>query len=191
MPAAPAGSDRLLARCGGWWAVRLGWAHDTLGVPLTAAAAAAHGNSHGAVFVSSPRPSAGLVHPATPTLTDHRHQGRERPSCFAGSRQLRPSSARASIRRSIPWRVRAGTRARFAAPIFTTYRSAYPWWVLRRFVDRAPLLAVTVTRTEAEAACAALCGRVPLLTHTINDPAEAADLTRRGIAGVYTDELLP
>jgi glycerophosphoryl diester phosphodiesterase len=78
-----------------------------------------------------------------------------------------------------------------AAPIFTTYRSAYPWWLLRRFVRRASLLAVTVTRAQAQEACAALCGYVPLLTHTVNDPAEASELMRAGIAGVYTDELLP
>ncbi len=79
----------------------------------------------------------------------------------------------------------------FAAPIFTTYRSGYPWWILRRFAGRASLLALTVTRAEVMEACAALCGQVPLLTHTINDPAEAAALGAEGIAGVYTDELLP
>jgi len=79
----------------------------------------------------------------------------------------------------------------FAAPIFTTYRSAYPWWVLRRFARRAPLLAVTVTRAEAREACAALGGQTPLLTHTIDDPSEAAELMGAGIAGIYTDDLLP
>jgi hypothetical protein len=78
-----------------------------------------------------------------------------------------------------------------AAPIFTTYRSGYPWSVLGRFVHRCPLLAVAVTRAQVREACAALCGLVPLLTHTINDPQEAASLMRAGIAGVYTDELLP
>jgi hypothetical protein len=83
-------------------------------------------------------------------------------------------------------------RARgLGAPIFTTYRSAYPWPVLERFVRAHPLLAVTVTRAEAPEACAALRGRVPLLTHTVNDPAEAASLIGAGIAGIYTDELLP
>ena len=79
----------------------------------------------------------------------------------------------------------------FGAPIFTTYRSAYPWWVLRRFVQRAPLLAVTVTREQATEACAALCAHVPVLTHTVNDPTEAAGLARAGLTGIYTDELLP
>lgn len=79
----------------------------------------------------------------------------------------------------------------FAAPIFTTYRSAYPWWVLRRFAQHAPLLAVTVTRAEAREACAALCGRIPLLTHTVNDPTEAAERMSAGISGIYTDDLLP
>ena len=80
---------------------------------------------------------------------------------------------------------------RFGAPIFTTYRSAYPWWVLRRFARHSSLLALTVTREEASPACAALCGRVPLLTHTVNDPADAAILMRAGLAGIYTDDLLP
>jgi len=79
----------------------------------------------------------------------------------------------------------------FAAPIFTTYRSRYPWWVLGRFVRGHPVLAVTVTRDEAPDACAALCGKVPLLTHTVNDRIEAAHLMQAGIAGIYTDELLP
>jgi len=79
----------------------------------------------------------------------------------------------------------------FAAPIFTTYRSAYPWWALRRFVRGHPVLAVTVTREQARDACAALRGTVPLLTHTVNDTAEAAHLLQTGNAGIYTDELLP
>jgi len=79
----------------------------------------------------------------------------------------------------------------FAAPIFTTYRSQYPWWVLRRFVDRHPVLAVTVTRDQVRDACAALSGRVPLFTHTVNEAGEAANLIKVGIAGIYTDELLP
>jgi hypothetical protein len=40
-------------------------------------------------------------------------------------------------------------------------------------------------------ACRALSGRVPLLTHTVNDAAEEARLVRTGIAGIYTDDLLP
>ena len=62
---------------------------------------------------------------------------------------------------------------------------------MRRFVDRAPLLAVTVTRDQVRDGCAALCGKVPLFTHTVNDSAEAAALARAGLAGVYTDDLLP
>jgi hypothetical protein len=85
-----------------------------------------------------------------------------------------------------------GARAAgFGAPIFTTYRSAYPWWLVRGFVDRAPLLAVTVTRDQVRDGCAALCGKVPLLTHTVNDAADAAALARTGLAGIYTDDLLP
>ncbi len=79
----------------------------------------------------------------------------------------------------------------FGAPIFTTYRSRYPWWVLSRFVRRDPVLALTVTLDEVPDACRALSGQVPLLTHTINDAAEAARLMRTGIAGIYTDDLLP
>jgi hypothetical protein len=81
--------------------------------------------------------------------------------------------------------------AGFAAPIFTTYRSQYPWWALRRFVRGHRVLAVTVTREQARDAYAALGGTVPLLTHTVNDTAEAAHLLAAGIAGIYTDELLP
>ena len=107
--------------------------------------------------------------------------------------QQAPAEVRARIHPQL-YRFEEYGRARaggFAAPIFTTYRSAYPWWLVRRFVERAPVLAVTVTRAEAAEACAALCGRVPVLTHTVNDPADAARLTHAGLAGVYTDELLP
>jgi glycerophosphoryl diester phosphodiesterase len=79
----------------------------------------------------------------------------------------------------------------FGAPIFTTYRSRYPWSVLGRFARRGPLLALTVTLDEVPDACRALSGRVPLLTHTVNDAAEEARLVRTGIAGIYTDDLLP
>lgn len=81
--------------------------------------------------------------------------------------------------------------AGFGAPIFTTYRSQYPWWILDRFVRAYPVLAVTVTLAEAQDACAALCATVPLLTHTVNDRSQEEALRRGGIAGVYTDELLP
>ena len=81
--------------------------------------------------------------------------------------------------------------AGFGAPIVTPYRSVYPWGPLRRFVDRTPLLAVTVTRDQVRDGCAAFCGKVPLLTHTVNDSADAAALARMGVAGVYTDDLLP
>ncbi|MGZ6135244.1 MAG: hypothetical protein ACXWLS_11510 [Myxococcaceae bacterium] len=52
-------------------------------------------------------------------------------------------------------------------------------------------LAVAVTRAEAQEACAALCGQIPLLTHTVNDPSEAAERMGARIAGLYTDDLLP
>jgi hypothetical protein len=86
---------------------------------------------------------------------------------------------------------RLARTSELGVPIFTTYRSRYPWWVLGRFVRHHPLLAVTITRDEASDACRALAGRVPLLTHTINDAAEEAGLMRAGISGIYTDELLP
>lgn len=79
----------------------------------------------------------------------------------------------------------------FGAPIFTTYRSRYPFWVLRRFARAHRLLALTVTRDEAAEACRMLAAQVPLLTHTVNDAAEADRLGRAGIAGIYTDDLLP
>jgi hypothetical protein len=98
-------------------------------------------------------------------------------------RQLRaaPPAVRARIHPQLYRLEELGwiTNDGFGAPIFTNYRSAYPWWVLRRFV-RAPLLAVTVTREEAIEACAALCAQVPVLTHTVNDPSEAASLARAG-----------
>ncbi|MGZ6126005.1 MAG: hypothetical protein ACXWLR_13645 [Myxococcales bacterium] len=104
-----------------------------------------------------------------------------------------PEELRARIHPQI-YRIGESALARsrgLAAPIFTTYRSAYPWSVVGRFAARWPLLAVAVTREQAGEACAALCGRVPLLTHTVNDPVDAANLLRAGIAGIYTDELLP
>ncbi len=104
-----------------------------------------------------------------------------------------PAALRARIHPQI-YRIREYAEARaggFGAPIFTTYRSAYPWWILRRFVREQALLAVTVTVPEAPDACTALCGTVALLTHTVNDPSEAESLLRSGIAGVYTDDLLP
>ena len=107
--------------------------------------------------------------------------------------EAEPAQRRSRIHPQI-YRIAEYAQARaggFAAPIFTTYRSNYPWWVLRRFVRQSALLAVTVTRSEASDACAALCGQVPLLTHTVNDPSDAQALMKAGIAGIYTDDLLP
>jgi hypothetical protein len=81
--------------------------------------------------------------------------------------------------------------AEFGAPVFTTYKTSYPWSLIVRFAGRHPLLAVAVTRGEAMAACQALGGHVPLLAHTVDDSAEAARLEKLGIAGIFTDDLLP
>jgi len=114
-----------------------------------------------------------------------------------GALLRRLATERAALRARIHpqiYRMREYAQARaagFGAPIFTTYRSAYPWWLLRRFVRQYPVMAVTVTVTQAHDACAELCGQIALLTHTVNDESEAASLLRSGIAGVYTDDLLP
>lgn len=104
-----------------------------------------------------------------------------------------PAGLRPRIHPQVYWisEYPAARAGEFGAPIFTTYRTRYTWWVIARFARRHPLLAVTVTRAEAADACRALSGRVPLLAHTVNDPAEAVLLARTGIAGIYTDDLLP
>jgi len=104
-----------------------------------------------------------------------------------------PLDLRARIHPQL-YRIREYAQAQAAglgAPIFTTYRSHYPMRILRRFALGHPLLAIAVTREQASEACDALSGAVPVLTHTVNDPADAASLSRSGIAGIYTDELLP
>lgn len=128
-------------------------------------------------------------HPDARLVTDTKGDN----GLLLGQLRAAPSSVRARIHPQLYRLVElrwVGAEG-FGAPIFTTYRSAYPWWVLRRFAQRAPLLAVTVTREQAAEACAALCAHVPVLTHTVNDPSDAAALARAGLTGIYTDELLP
>lgn len=166
--------DFLDDRGGRWWAVHeWGEARHPRHPPMTLQGVLAWFAAH---------PEARLV---TDTKGDNR--------ALLQSLGSAPPALRARIHPQI-YRLSEYGQARalgLAAPIFTTYRSEYPWWVLARFVRRCPVLAVAVTRAQVREACEALCGQVPLLTHTVNDPAEAARLLKSGIAGVYTDELLP
>ena len=186
--------DFLQDSRGAWWAVH-DWAQASavLGVALDAQGRGLPGEQRGGPAPSVPRLEQVLEwigrHADARLVTDTKGDN------GLLLRQLRaaPPEARARIHpqlyrlEELGWVANDG----FGAPIFTTYRSAYPWWVLRRFAQRAPLLAVTVTRAQASEACAALCAHVPVLTHTVNDPSEAAGLARAGLAGIYTDELLP
>ena len=164
--------DFLPDSSGEWWAVH-DWAHsNTAQAPRLAQVLGWFGR-----------------HPDARLVTDTKGDN----AVLLRQLQAAPPELRARIHPQLyRFEEYAETRtAGFAAPIFTTYRSGYPWWLLRRFVERAPLLAVTVTREQVSDGCAALSGRVPLLTHTVNDAAEAAALARAGVSGIYTDELLP
>ncbi len=179
---------------GAWWAVH-DWAQASamLGVPLDA---------EGRGLPGEHRPGSGPAVPRLEQVMDWfgRHADARLVTDTKGdnARLLRELSAappvvRARIHPQL-YRLEElrliGSEG-FGAPIFTTYRSDYPWWILRRFAQRAPLLAVTVTREQARDGCAALCPHVPVLTHTVNDPSEAAGVLRVGLTGIYTDELLP
>jgi|GraSoiStandDraft_4_1057263.scaffolds.fasta_scaffold94848_2 hypothetical protein len=168
--------DFLTDARGDWWAV-----HDWSGVrPASAPFRVVKMGDVLGWFVE---------HPDARLITDTKGDNR----ALLRKLQSAPAELRARVHPQI-YRFREYPLARsagFAAPIFTTYRSAYPWWVIGRFVRRHPVLAVTVTREQARDACAALSGTVPILTHTVNDSAEAAHLMQAGIAGIYTDELLP
>ena len=179
---------------GTWWAVH-DWPRATamLGVPLDREGRADPGAQRPGANPRVPRLEEVLEwfghHPDARLVTDTKEDS----GVLLRHLEAAPPGVRARIHPQL-YRFEEYGRTRAAglgAPIFTTYRSAYPWWVLRRFVDRAPLLAVTVSRDEATEACAALCRHVPVLTHTVNDPADAAGLARAGLAGIYTDELLP
>jgi len=186
--------DFLVGADGGWWAVHdWGEAHDRLGVPLDdQGRGLPQRQPTGAPFRLLKLEEAlswfathGDARLITDTKGDNAALLHQLESTAPGLRsRIHPQIYR------IPEYALARTGG-FGAPIFTTYRHPYPWWVLGQFVHRATVLAVTVTRAEARDACAALRGQVPLLAHTINDPSEAAELTRAGIAGIYTDDLLP
>jgi glycerophosphoryl diester phosphodiesterase len=179
---------------GAWWAVH-DWAQASavLGVPLDSDGRGLPGEQRSGSAPSVPRLEQVLDwfgrHPDARLVTDTKGDN------GLLLRQLRAASpgVRARIHPQLYRLEELGwvTSDGFGAPIFTTYRSAYPWWVLRRFVQRTPLLAVTVSRAEADEACAALCGHIPVLAHTVNDPADAAGLARAGLTGIYTDDLLP
>ena len=185
--------DFLADASGGWWAVH-DWAQASaaLGVPLDRAGRGLPREQRG----TGPRvPTLEQVLAWFASHADARLITDTKGDQAVLFRQLEaaPAEVRGRIHPQI-YRLSDYPLARaggFAAPIFTTYRSAYPWWILGRFVQRAPVLAVTVSRAEALEACAALCARVPVLTHTVNDPADAAALARAGLAGIYTDDLLP
>ena len=186
--------DFLGAADGELWAVH-DWheAHDRLGIPLD-------GNGRGLPHqqsASAPYRVPSLeeilawlaAHPEARMITDTKGDN----LTVLGRLAAAPPELRARIHPQI-YLIGEYAQARaagFGAPIFTTYRSQYPWWILRPFVRGHPLLAVTVTLAETQNACAALCGTVPLLTHTVNDRSQEEALLRAGIAGVYTDELLP
>jgi len=186
--------DLLRTADGTFWAVH-DWreAHERLGLPLDGRGfGLPRQQPPGALFRVPPIEEAlawFAAHPEARLITDTKEDN----AALLRRLASEPPGLRARIHPQI-YRIGEYAQARaggFGAPIFTTYRSHYPWWILRRFVRGHPLLAVTVTRGEAHDACEALCGNVPLLTHTVNDPSEAAALVRAGIAGIYTDELLP
>jgi glycerophosphoryl diester phosphodiesterase len=179
---------------GAWWAVHE-WSEvrQRLGIPLDPGGRGLPERQPpgGAFQLASLERVLGWFgdHPDARLVTDTKDDSR----ALLRGLEAAPPGLRARIHPQVYWiseypLARAGG---FGAPIFTTYRTRYPWWIIARFARRSPLLAVTVTRDEAAEACRALSGQVPLLTHTINDPAEAARLAAAGIAGVYTDDLLP
>jgi len=186
--------DFLGAADGGVWAVH-DWheAHDRLGIPLDSnGLGLAHEQPSSAPYrIASLEETLAwfAAHPEARMITDTKGDNLALLSRLA----TESPELRARIHPQIYF-IGEYAQARdggFGAPIFTTYRSQYPWWTLHRFVRGHRVLAVTVTLAETQEACAALCGTVPLLTHTVNDRSEEEALMRAGIAGVYTDELLP
>src|SRR5262245_22760251 len=165
--------DFLDAEGGEFWAVH-DWheAHERLGIPL---------DSEGRGVLTHPQSPSALyriptleetlawfaAHPEARVVTDTKGDN------LALLRRLasEPPELRARIHPQIYFigEYAQARAAGFGAPIFTTYRSQYPWWILHRFVREHPVLAVTVTLAETQAACEALCTTVPLLTHTVND----------------------
>ena len=198
-PAASAGSRWTSSRTreGEWWAVH-DWreAHGPSASPWTTRVVAFPAGSPGrALSRADPRPGAGVdsAGTATPGSSPTPRETTCGPPPAARVRPCR-RFARASIRKSTGSRSYAALRGRADSPRRSSPRTGahIPGGSFASFVHRAPLLAVTVTRAEAPEACRLrCCGQVPLLTHTVNDPSEAADLMRAGIAGIYTDDLLP
>jgi hypothetical protein len=179
---------------GDWWAVH-DWAevHAAIGVPLDARGLGLPGQDSPGAPYHLARLTQVLDwfahHPDATLVTDTKDDNPQLLRRLAEA----PAALRPRIHPQI-YRIPEYPLARsggLGAPIFTTYRSQYPWWVVSGFAARQPLLAVTVTGTEVPEALRALAGRVPLLTHTVNDAAEADRLARAGLAGIYTDDLLP
>jgi glycerophosphoryl diester phosphodiesterase len=186
--------DFLVAGDGGFWAAH-DWreAHDRLRIPLDPGGRGLPQQQLSNAVYRVPTLEQTLswfaAHPEARMITDTKGDN------LALLRRLaaEPPELRARIHPQI-FLIREYAQAReggFGAPIFTTYRSQYPWWILHRFVRGHAVLAVTVTRAEVHDACETLCGTVPLLTHTVNDRSDEDALLRAGIAGVYTDDLLP
>ena len=77
--------------------------------------------------------------------------------------------------------------------IFTGYRSAASNAEIVAFASSHKLLAVTLPQARLTQTGLAELAELaaPLWTHTINDPEVAERLSRAGVAGVYTDILLP
>jgi glycerophosphoryl diester phosphodiesterase len=179
---------------GDWWAVH-DWteAHERLGVPLDAQGRGLpEQQPQGGPFelVRMERILGWLAdHPDARLVTDTKD---DNPPLLRRLAEA-PAALRLRIHPQL-YRIPEYPLARsggFGAPIFTTYRSRYPWWAVARFARSQPLLAVTVTREEASDAAQALAGTVALLTHTINDASEEERWIRAGLAGIYTDDLLP
>ncbi len=177
---------------GHWWAAH-DWqtAHERFGVPLDAGGRGTPADGGREPLADAGRILAWLdAHPDARLISDTKDEDNAGllDALAAAPAPLRPRIHPQIYRlREYPGAVGRG----LGAPIFTTYRSRYPWWVLRRFTRRHPLLAVTVRRDEVPAAIDELRGAVPVLTHTVNDPVEAAKLASAGVAGIYTDDLLP
>lgn len=186
--------DFLSAGNGGFWAVH-DWheAHDRLGIPLDLDGRGLPHQQPPSALYRVPSLEETLAwfaaHPEARMITDTK--GDNHALLRRLATELPDLRARIHPQIYLIGEYAQARSAGFGAPIFTTYRSQYPWWIVQRFVRRYPVLAVTVTLAEAQDACEALCATVPVLTHTVNDRSEEESLMRAGIAGVYTDELLP
>lgn len=81
----------------------------------------------------------------------------------------------------------------FDSIIFTAYRSAADPDAIVAFANGQAIYAVTLPASRLTGAWAGIADRIgaPVFTHTVNDALLAADLARLGVAGLYTDYLVP